>query len=784
MTHTSGKYKIKKEDTSLRIQLIHANRKIVNLKSKLKKERKYSRKYRIKNKQAREHLRRIKSSYAWKITFPFRITLRYTKKLLNRSKKDKLITHPTNNQKKVLYSKIPDKYQKYPQNLADFNEDNIKIFSKREKILLPTESQKNEKYSPPIILYRIIGNDLATMDKNGQCLKNIKFILKNEYELTNCHTVWILNRIVCGATIDRLVKILSKHNQEIIQIPFLAEDYSKIKWTKERFNPPHGIALKTFNTLEIQEKAAYFSSIYRHKNKYLMNTNGARNFALNNGKTRAEWILAWDGNCFIPQEAWNKIRLELDLKKSKYYTVPTEYLKNNEQVLLDNYQANPTAEPQIIIHKSTDICFNEEYAYGYHSKTELFWHLGIKGEWNNFKIHPSEPKPRNSIQNIYSIQNIGWVSKLVSMNANEPNYASREKNYITNKAILNTNQLIDKIDNKMKRALPFCAKHQIDMSGFLGQPFHQSNTNVQGARDGYEIIGEFENLEELNFQSIFIKTEKRFSNSLTQITNAISFAINNNIKNIICNNFWYLPKAFKTQDNINIINLPADFSFPSHEQENLLPCLSGLFFYNNLTLSNLYPNQIQRIEILNTIREKILITSLGDLIQKDNLVIHIRSGDIFTHETGANPNYGQPPLCFYTKIIKLEKWKHIHLVFENKANPIIQPLIQWLEERNTAFTCISGSLQEDINYLLRAETVAVGRGTFMQGVLALSKNIKRIYSFESSSLNSQWKINAEQIEVVDVKKEFVKNILKRNWINSDMQRELMLSYSENNLKTF
>ncbi len=66
----------------------------------------------------------------------------------------------------------------------------------------------------------------------------------------------------------------------------------------------------------------------------------------------------------------------------------------------------------------------------------------------------------------------------------------------------------------------------------------------------------------------------------------------------------------------------------------------------------------------------------------DQLLIHIRSGDIFS--TWVAPHYPQPPLAFYKLVIQRllaeKRIASIKMVFENRLNPVIPALEAYIAE--------------------------------------------------------------------------------------------------------
>ena len=58
--------------------------------------------------------------------------------------------------------------------------------------------------------------------------------------------------------------------------------------------------------------------------------------------------------------------------------------------------------------------------------------------------------------------------------------------------------------------------------------------------------------------------------------------------------------------------------------------------------------KVNRLKIL---RQEIINNIPKFVTNHDEIIIKIRSGDIFINDT--NPVYSQPPLCFYEKIITI-----------------------------------------------------------------------------------------------------------------------------------
>ena len=161
----------------------------------------------------------------------------------------------------------------------------------------------------------------------------------------------------------------------------------------------------------------------------------------------------------------------------------------------------------------------------------------------------------------------------------------------------------------------------------------------------------------------------------------------------------------------------------------------------------------------------------------DQLLIHIRSGDIFS--TWVAPHYPQPPLAFYKLVIARlmaeKRIASIKLVFENRLNPVIPELEAHIAGLGIPFTTQSGTLADDVAALVNGRYLVFGLGTFGPGVCHLSERVEEVYYFASGwpqhfrGIPTIGKI----VEVVDRAGAYTK---VGEWDNSPERRQLMIDY--------
>ena len=297
-------------------------------------------------------------------------------------------------------------------------------------------------------LIRIIGNDLYPRHKLGQTRENLDFILKNEGVLDRAHKVWVVNRIFSPEERAKIIDLLEFYAQEYIEIPFLDHEYKRVKLVYDKLSTDNYLLSDDFASLDEIKKARILNYVYKDKNKYVMNNNGARNLALTIGKRKARWVLPFDGNCFFTADAWSKLVAVVDKEPwRKHFVVPMARMLSNELLLKDDRNI-PEAleEPQIMFRADTHTEFNPEFYYGRRPKVELFWVLGIPGKWDKWTDDEFDEQRRSLSSEANSFGVAGWVARLFSGMPHlekTQNEASRSRYVVRQTAILETLKYLD-----------------------------------------------------------------------------------------------------------------------------------------------------------------------------------------------------------------------------------------------------------------------------------------------------------------------------------------------------
>lgn len=136
-------------------------------------------------------------------------------------------------------------------------------------------------------------------------------------------------------------------------------------------------------------------------------------------------------------------------------------------------------------------------------------------------------------------------------------------------------------------------------------------------------------------------------------------------------------------------------------------------------------------------------------LNDDDLVIHIRGGDIFGSE--VHPEYAQPPLSFYIKILKNNTFRKVYMLSEDMKNPCVKELL-------TLFPHIifkKNLLIDDVKLILATNNITNSTGTFIPSLKTLSIHVKNIYTYTFPT-----EYNAQMLP----------------WKNTDVQRHCMITF--------
>ena len=256
----------------------------------------------------------------------------------------------------------------------------------------------------------------------------------------------------------------------------------------------------------------------------------------------------------------------------------------------------------------------------------------------------------------------------------------------------------------------------------------------------------------------------RLGNNIQQISNGIYFCEKNEIH-------------FTSPDHPIIEAI--DLNFGSTNFKMNPNSHDWFYFFNgpekdsdfNVDVDDLNKNRKSICEKYILPKLKIDHAKLNEPLSEDVLVIHIRSGDLYTHFPSSHT---QNPLAYYLTLYGMFKSKVIFIA-EDFHNPIVNYLIKSNIEVHTF------NLEETYSILLRAKNIATsGAGSFAISAAFCSKNLENFYCsdlYNDEGLNPM--MLKEQLNVFMAAISGNKYFKVGEWNSAKDNIEKILNYEEN-----
>lgn len=319
----------------------------------------------------------------------------------------------------------------------------------------------------------------------------------------------------------------------------------------------------------------------------------------------------------------------------------------------------------------------------------------------------------------------------------------------------------------------FASRLGLDAELLEGAPFDQHRT------DGYQVAVGIDRLTSqdgpadapTSITAVEVSTEGGWGNRVLQLASAAQAAEALGAARLHVGPSWFL----RAENEMDVGGLDLVHGKPAAREE--AGVLSGRFLYR-ATLGAPLEGQGSPYDTLRRLRPAVDLNG-GPPLEDDDLVIHLRAGDVFRPHA-PNRRYGQPPLSYYLWVLEHEPWRSVHLVFEDLENPVIAPLIEAVRHRSLALELVQADLRSSLERLLRARTLVASRGTLVPAVVGLSPQVRQVYTFEGALIPgfSAWErmTGVTELRIVDEHPEYRERVLSDNWANATDQRDLMVSY--------
>ena len=272
---------------------------------------------------------------------------------------------------------------------------------------------------------------------------------------------------------------------------------------------------------------------------------------------------------------------------------------------------------------------------------------------------------------------------------------------------------------------------------------------------------------------IYFKANCRFGNCLILLNKYIHFCEIVGCNTIILDekNFWFLKSTMiLKKNNINFILNNIKY----YNETSIITYDSFNLFYK---FFNIKPE----IKI-HLFRKEILQNLPVIKISKEQLYIHIRSGDIFTY-CPLYP-YAQPPLCFYDNIIQNFNYSDIVIISSSMENPVIQKLIN--KYPNILYNL--NPLKYDVAILINAFNIVASISSFLTSIIQLNCNLNYLWDYNIYNIKQKirhyhydfYKFPFKNFINYRMEPSFTYKKVMQRWKNSKRQRKLMLKEKCNN----
>ena len=267
-------------------------------------------------------------------------------------------------------------------------------------------------------------------------------------------------------------------------------------------------------------------------------------------------------------------------------------------------------------------------------------------------------------------------------------------------------------------------------------------------------------------KNIFITKGGGFGNQYCCLNNIIFYSEILGIKNIYLNtdikSLFIKDKV--TTDKINI----------ELKEKSQVNCASEDTFCGHIYFDFFYPLVFKPTARSIILKDEIKKNLPKVNIDKNDLYIHIRSGDVFEKKGNS---YSPYPYCFYKKVLEQFKFKKIYLISMDDKSPIIGKLMSDYPNIIHEFH----QIEQDIACLMNAYNIVNSFSSFTQVSIFFNDYIENLWEYDFYKIDEKIfhfhhdfeKLN-RQFNIYRMKpsENYIKQMF--DWRNEDSQKKLML----------
>ena len=249
------------------------------------------------------------------------------------------------------------------------------------------------------------------------------------------------------------------------------------------------------------------------------------------------------------------------------------------------------------------------------------------------------------------------------------------------------------------------------------KPNITNNLLLEEKKSIIKLLSNNQNLTYIN--TIFLNKTCNFGNCIVFLNKLIFYCEIIGCKFIVLNKdiYWFI----KNNITINNISISVDDDRNYNNTTSLIYDSWDMFF----SFFKIKP-EIRS----NYLRKEILLNLPKMVTNEKDLYIHIRSGDIFI---SPHRPYAQPPLCFYSNILKNFKFQKIYLITEDTRNPVAgkllkdYPIIKYTKK----------TIKEDISLLINAYNIINSVSSFVNSIIQLNYNLLYLWEYNIYHMNEK-----------------------------------------------
>ena len=242
-----------------------------------------------------------------------------------------------------------------------------------------------------------------------------------------------------------------------------------------------------------------------------------------------------------------------------------------------------------------------------------------------------------------------------------------------------------------------------------------NKNNIKLRKQMFKLLSKISNKTITSLDDVYLGNFYRLGNSLLALNKVIYYCEIMQCKRIFLNKYYYplIKNTIYDKKYGLTISILTDF-----KKNNI----TSLFHWPRPFITTLIKRPENRFDVF---KEEILNNLPKPSINKNDLYIHIRNGDIYNKRPRGR-YYAQPPLCFYKKVIQQNKFTNVYIIAVNGNFTIIQKLIT--EYKNTKY--IGTSIKEDAAKLVYAYNIVASISSFLTCLIKFNDNLKYLWEYD------------------------------------------------------